>query len=46
VLFFDFIEENSTSKITAASSYGIIKDKSKSIDEETTKKFKKDNKTA
>ena len=45
VLFSDFTEESTTSKTTAASSDGIVKDKSKADDEEIKKKIEKDNKT-
>jgi len=45
VLFSNLTEENNTAETTAASSDGIVKDKSKTIDEEINKKFEKDNKT-
>jgi len=45
VLFPDLTEENNTSEITATSHDGIVKDKSETVNEETKKKFEKDNKT-
>jgi len=44
VLLFDLVEENNTSKTIVASGDGI--DNSKLIDDETSRKFEKDNKTA
>ena len=44
VLLFDLTEENNTSEITIASCDGIVKDESKTVDEETKKKLVKDNK--
>ena len=38
-------KENNTSKTTAACNDGVVKDKSKTVDEKTKKKFEKDNKT-
>jgi len=44
VLFSDLIEENNTFEIIVASGDGTVKDKLKTIDVETMKKFEKDNK--
>ena len=44
MLLFDLVEENNTSKTIVASGDGI--DNSKLIDDETSRKFEKDNKTA
>ena len=44
MLFSHLIEDNNIFETTAASGDGIDKDKSKTIDEETKNKFKKDNK--
>jgi len=45
VLFSDLTKENTASKTIAASGDGIVKDKPKTVDEETKKKFEKDSKT-
>jgi len=37
--------KNKTSKTTAVFGAGIVKDKSKTVDEETKRKFEEDNKT-
>jgi len=43
VLFSDLPEENNASETSAASLYGIVRDKSKPTDEATLKKYEKDN---
>ena len=45
MLFSNLLEENNASETSAASPDGSVKDKSKTADEATFKKFKKDNKT-
>jgi len=43
MLFFDLHEENNAFETFVASLNGIVKDKSKTADEATLKKFEKDN---